>query len=137
VPLATTAISRPNHGNLLAKTGMESMGRPHALEINGRPAAYRNQLSDRIKAGKAVKVLNRVLGGEVLPTQQVNVAMFVINKLVPSMQAIAVQVEHKVAASREDLIARALARGIDPDMLFRNHQAIPSITGEKTDSPAD
>jgi hypothetical protein len=116
---------------------MESMGRPHALEINGRPAAYRNQLSDRIKAGKAVKVLNRVLSGEVLPTQQVNVAMFIVNKLVPSMQAIAVQVEHKVAASKEDLIARALARGIDPAILFNSPHTRPAITGEKTDSPAD
>lgn len=109
------------------------MGRPHALEINGRPAAYRNQLSDRIKAGKAVKVLNRVLGGEVLPAQQVNVAMFIVNKLVPSMQAIAVQVEHKVAASWQDLHAKALAAGIDPSLLL----ARPSVTQEKTDSPAD
>jgi hypothetical protein len=113
---------------------MESMGRPHALEINGRPAAYRNQLSDRIKAGKAVTVLNRVLGGEVLPAQQVNVAMFVVNKLVPSMQAIAVQVEHKVSATLPELEARALAAGLDPALLFHGQ---PSITQEKTDSPAD
>jgi hypothetical protein len=113
---------------------MESMGRPHALEINGRPAAYRNQLSDRIKAGKAVKVLNRVLGGEVLPAQQVNVAMFIVNKLVPSMQAIAVQIEHKVSATLPELEARALAAGLDPALLFHGKR---SITQEKTDSPAD
>jgi hypothetical protein len=114
---------------------MESMGRPNALEINGRPAAYRNQLSDRIKAGKAVKVLNRVLGGEALPAQQVNVALFVVNKLVPSMQAIAVQVEHKVSATLPELEARALATGIDPSLLFNTHKL--SITQEKTDSRAD
>ena len=109
------------------------MGRPHALEINGRPAAYRNQLSDRIKAGRAAKILNRVLVGEVLPSQQVQVAMFIINKMVPSMQAVAVQVEHKVAASWEDIQAQALEAGIDPSLLL----ARPSITQQKTDSPAD
>jgi hypothetical protein len=93
------------------------MGQP-LRNTQARPPAYWETIRDRIKCGKAVDVVNQALNGDVLPTQQLNTAIFIINKMLPSLQAIAVQVEHKVAASKEDLIARALARGIDPAILF-------------------
>ena len=112
------------------------MGQP-LRNTQARPPAYWETIRDRIECGKAVKNLNKLLEGVKLDAQQERATYFTINKLLPSLQAIAVQVEHKIAPNKEDLIARALARGIDPDMLFRNHQAIPAITQEKTDSPAD
>ena len=89
-----------------------------------RPPAYWETIRDRIECGKAVQNLNQLLEGVKLDAHQERATYFTINKLLPSLQAIAVQVEHKVAPNRDDLVARALARGIDPDMLFRNHQAI-------------
>jgi hypothetical protein len=109
------------------------MGQP-LRNTQARPPAYWETIRDRIKCGKAVAVVNQALNGDVLPTQQLNTAIFVINKMLPSMQAIAVQVEYKVSASMSDLEARALAAGMDPAVLFYTR---PLITQEKTDSPAD
>jgi hypothetical protein len=102
-----------------------------------RLPAYWETIRDRIEAGKAIKVVNQALNGDVLPAQQLNTAIFVINKMLPSLQAVAVEVTHKSAASKEDLEARALAAGIDPATLFSIPATRPSITLEKTDSPAD
>ena len=102
-----------------------------------RPLAYWETIRDRIKCGKAVKNLNKLLEGESLDPQQERATYFTINKMMPSLQAVAVQVEHKLSATKEDIIARALAKGIDPDLLFHRHATKPSITQEKTDSPAD
>jgi hypothetical protein len=102
-----------------------------------RPPAYWETIRDRIECGKAVQNLNQLLEGVKLDAQQERATYFTINKLLPSLQAIAVQVEHKVAPNKEDLIARALARGIDPAILFNSPHTRPSITQEKTDSPAD
>jgi hypothetical protein len=99
-----------------------------------RPPAYWETLRERVAAGKAVEVLNSVLEtDEKVSAQKVAVAMFYVNKLLPSMQAIAVQVEHKVSASMPDLTARALAAGLDPEALFYSKP----LTQEKSDSPAD
>ena len=108
------------------------MGRP-LRNIQARPSAYWETIRDRIESGKAVKVINQALNGDVLPAQQLNTAIFVVNKMLPSLQAVAVQVEHKVATSWEDIQAQALAVGLDPSLLLD----MPSITQEKTDSPAD
>jgi hypothetical protein len=99
-----------------------------------RPPAYWETVRDRIKCGKAVKNLNLMLKGESLDSQTERATYFTLNKLLPSLQAIAVQVEHKVSASMSDLEARALAAGMDPEALFHSR---PSITQEKTDSPAE
>jgi hypothetical protein len=112
------------------------MGQP-LRNTQARPPAYWETIRDRIKCGKAVNNLNQLLEGVKLDAQQERATYFTINKLLPSLQAIAVQVEHKVAPNKEDLIARALARGIDPAILFCKRVPRPSITGEKTDSPAD
>ena len=112
------------------------MGQP-LRNTQARPPAYWETIRDRIEAGKAIKVINQALNGDVLPAQQLNTAIFVINKMMPSLQAIAVQVEHKVAVSKDDLITQARAAGIDPALLFGTPATKPSITQEKTDSPAD
>jgi hypothetical protein len=99
-----------------------------------KPVSYWKTLQERMKAGEAVDVLNRAVMGEDIPSKQLNTSMFYVNKLLPSMQAIAVQVEHKVSASMPDLTARALAAGLDPAVLFHGKR---SITQEKKDSLVD
>jgi hypothetical protein len=108
------------------------MGQP-LRNTQARPPAYWETIRDRIKCGKAVDVVNQALNGDVLPTQQLNTALFVINKMLPSLQAIAVQVEHKVSATLPELEARALAAGLDPEALFYSKP----LTQEKTDSLVD
>ena len=112
------------------------MSRP-LRNSQARPSAYWETIRDRIECGKAVDVVNQTLNGDVLPAQQLNAAIFVINKMLPSLQAVAVQVEHKVAASWEDIQAQALAVGLDPELLFSTPATKPSITQEKTDSPVN
>ena len=102
-----------------------------------RPPAYWETIRDRIESGKAIKVINQALNGDDLPAQQLNTAIFVINKMVPSLQAVAVKVEHKAAASWEDIQAKARALGIDPATLISTPATKATITQEKTDSPAD
>ena len=108
------------------------MSRP-LRNSQARPSAYWETIRDRIESGKAVKVINQALNGDVLPAQQLNTAIFVVNKMLPSLQAVAVQIEHKAAASWEDIQAQALAVGLDPSMLLD----MPSVTQEKTDSSVD
>ena len=102
-----------------------------------RPSAYWETIRDRIESAKAIEVINQALNGDVLPAQQLNTAIFVVNKMLPSLQAVAVQIEHKVAPSLPEIMARARAAGIDPATLFSTPATKPSITQEKTDSSAD
>ena len=94
-----------------------------------KPPAYWETIRDRIDAAKAVEVLNDVIRGKKVPEQQARYSFATINKLLPSMQAVAVQVEHKVAASWADIQAKALESGIDPLSLVPGKQLIPK---EKT-----
>ena len=112
------------------------MGKP-LRNSQARPLAYWETIRDRIECGKAVDVLNQALKGDELPTQQVNTALFVVNKMLPSLQAVAVQVEHRVAASWAEIQAKALEAGIDPESLLSPSAKRSSITQGKTDSPAD
>ena len=112
---------------------------PQALRqsTGKKKGAYYLTLQARIEAGQAVDNLNKMLNGIECTPQEERTTLFTINKLLPSMQAIAVQVEHKIAPNREDLVARALSRGINPDILFANHQAMPLITKDKVDTVQD
>jgi hypothetical protein len=112
------------------------MGRP-LRNSQARPSAYWETIRGRIECGKAVEVVNQALNSNDLPAHQLNTAIFVINKMLPSLQAISVQVEHKASANWQDLQARALEAGIDPELLLATSAKKPSITQEKIDSPAD
>ena len=100
-----------------------------------RPSAYWETIRDRIECGKAVKVINQALNGDVLPAQQLNTAIFVINKMMPSLQAIAMQIEDRTSTNLQDILNKAAALGISESELFSTPATKPSITQEKTDSP--
>jgi hypothetical protein len=82
-----------------------------------RPEAYWETIRERIDAGKAVGNLNRMVDGIELPAQQERATLFIINKLLPSLQAVAVQVQHTQPASKGDIDALLLSSGIKPDLL--------------------
>jgi hypothetical protein len=90
----------------------------------------------RVKLAKAVDVLNDVLTDTCEVSQQrVQVALFVVNKMLPSMQAVAVQVEHKIASNISDLEARALEHGIDPSLLLPEKKVIEQEPVEDPPTP--
>ena len=100
-----------------------------------KPLAYWETIRDRLEAGNAVKVVNgAIVGDTTLLPSQIEIAWKVINKLLPSIQAISVEVSHKQAVSIDDLRHRAEALGVDPSQLLT--QAIDS-TAEKVDSVQD
>ena len=100
-----------------------------------KPLAYWETIRDRLEAGNAVKVVNgAIVGDTTLLPSQIEIAWKVINKLLPSIQAISVEVSHKQAVSIDDLRNRAEALGVDPATLLT--QAIDS-TAEKVDSVQD
>ena len=97
-----------------------------------QPSAYWETLRERICSGKAVQVVNGVIEGDTSVTPlQADMAWKVINKLLPSIAAVSVEVSHKQAVSIDDLRNRAEALGVDPSQLLT--QAIDS-TAEKVDS---
>ena len=100
-----------------------------------KPLAYWETIRDRLEAGNAVKVVNgAIVGDTTLLPSQIEIAWKVINKLLPSIQAISVEVSHKQAVSIDDLRNRAEALGVDPATLLT--QAIDS-TAEKVESVQD
>ena len=100
-----------------------------------KPLAYWETIRDRLEAGNAVKVVNgAIVGDTTLLPSQIEIAWRVINKLLPSIAAVSVEVSHKQAVSIDDLRNRAEALGVDPATLLT--QAIDS-TAEKVDSVQD
>ena len=107
----------------------------HAVRNNGglaKPPAYWETMRDRLNAGHAVTVVNKVIDGDVAITAiQSDMAWKVVAKMLPSIQAISVEVSHRQATSIDDLRNRAEALGVDPATLLS--QVIDS-TAEKVDS---
>ena len=102
---------------------------------NAKPVAYWETMRERLNAGLAVQVVNGVIEGDSAVTPvQANMAWKVVDKLLPSLAAISVEVSHKQAVSIDDLRNRAEALGVDPATLLT--QAIDS-TAEKVESVQD
>lgn len=101
----------------------------------GKPPAYWNTIQERIECGKAVKVVERALmGDKTLTDNQIKVALFLINKFVPSLQAVAVRIEDNRPTSWADLESLALSHGINPALLLDDRSL---IEGEVLDSPQE
>jgi len=121
-------------GKLNKRKGDMAQSAVTRLQGEAKPAAYWESIQSRIKAGEAVKVVNKVIQGIECSPMQADMAWKVINKLLPSIQAISVEVSHKQAVSIDDLRNRAEALGVDPATLLT--QAIDS-TAEKVDVTQD
>ena len=106
-------------------------------QSQAKPQAYWETLRERIDAGKAVGVLNRVVDGEVMPVMQATMAWNVVNKLLPSLQAVAINVTDHTSTNVGELLTQAAALGISPDQLFSTPETNSLITQEKVDSVSD
>jgi hypothetical protein len=101
-----------------------------------KPPAYWETIRDRIDTARASENLNLMASGTELPSQQERVSLFIINKMLPSLQAVAVEVTHRSAASMHDLHDRATALGLDPSMLLGDATLIESMPSTD-DTPED
>ena len=62
---------------------------------DGRPATYRNRVSDRIRASMVIDKLNKCVAGEIaLTTAQVQSARMLLDRVVPSLKAIELPQEY-------------------------------------------
>ena len=112
------------------------MGQP--LKAGEIPQPHYRKTQDRIDLTMAVDVLNEALHSDApMPVQKVQVAMFYVGKMLPSMQAIAVQVDDKTTISVLDIMNQAAALGVDPADLFSTPETKQLITQEKTVSAQD
>jgi hypothetical protein len=94
------------------------MGQNVRLAQVEKPKAYWETIRERIDTAIAATNINKMANGEVLPAQQERISLFIVNKMLPNLQAVAVEITHKSAASMDDLTQRAEALGLDPALLL-------------------
>ena len=114
----------------------ETMGQPLRYSKE-RPSAYWETVRDRIKCGKAVENLNLMLNGTKVEPQVERATLFTINKMLPSLQAVAMQIEDRTSSNLQDILNKAQMLGMSEADLFSTPETKASITQEKTDSAQD
>lgn len=85
-----------------------------------RPEAYYKVLASRINTGRAVGVLNKMIDGQEVTAQQEKAALFVLNKFLPNLQAIAVQHSTDQPKTRDDIEALANQAGIPLQLIWNS-----------------
>ena len=107
----------------------------------GREEAMHTQASvlrERIKAGMAVNVLNKVIKGS-LEVSQTRLAAIklALGKVLPDLQAVAVAIENKTPINKHDVDALLLQAGLRPDMAWQAVDNKRVIDGEHDVIEAD
>ena len=109
-----------------------------ALRESGkRPPAFWETVQARIKTDKAVDICNRVLNGAEVSAQQERMAVFLINKFCPNLQAIAIQMEHKRPETRQDINSLLASTGIRPEQAWAAINGSPALEGEVVENSDD
>jgi len=101
-----------------------------------RPASYWQTIRERIDCGAAITLLNRVVNGGECSQAQLQASMFIVNKLLPSLQAIPLDVTDQSANTITDLQAMALEHGVDPTLLLSPDQGISAKLDPPEETPA-
>ena len=83
-----------------------------------RPDAFWETIRDRIDTAHAVTVYNEYVAGKHDDLQRAALAWKAIDKQLPSMQALAIQVQEANPATKHDIDAMLMAEGINPDQAF-------------------
>ena len=96
------------------------------------PPEYWKSIRSRIDCSAAVTTINKTLQGEKIGHQQFQASIFILNKFLPNLSAIAVQVETNVSRDKTDLVAKALEHGINPIEVFGGLDGAPVTTKPKT-----
>ena len=104
-----------------------------ARQTAERPQAYWETIRDRIDTATAVGVLNKLIKGKQYKSKDITVmqatmAWNIVNKMLPSLQAVALRVEQADPLTRHDLDALMLSTGIDPSLIDGYSEDKPLIT---------
>ena len=94
--------------------------------------AYADLLRTRIKAARAIDVLNGAIEGNDITATQLGAIRLALGKVLPDLQAIAVKVEQTKVSSRADIEAMLIQAGIEPALAF-DDQPVTTIEGEVSD----
>lgn len=105
-----------------------------------RSKPYWIRIRDKIDTGQAVKVLNAVTHGESVNGKEVTplqaqVALKLVDKMLPSMQAVAVDISSRQELSKGDIESLLLSRGVQPQLLWSMLTARDA--GEKVNAVSD
>ncbi len=91
-------------------------------QLDRKPEAYWVKVHQRMKVSKAVDVINHTLAEpDDVSMKQLRAAEFIINKVCPQFQAIAVKHESSAPATLGDIESLLLQAGVDPtDVLAKD-----------------
>ena len=99
-----------------------------------KPEAYWIKVHQRMKVAKAVKVINHTLScPDDVSMKQLRAAEFIINKVCPQFQAIAVKHESNEPATLGQIEALLLQSGVDPKSVLPTPDGVPRETSEPID----
>ena len=90
-----------------------------------RPGAYWEQIRDKLKTTEAAKVINRAIDGEPIEPLRLKACMYVVDKTLPNLQAVAMDVRTTQNNTMEDVNAKLLLAGIQPQDAWKLLTAQP------------
>ena len=102
-----------------------------------RPKAFWDTVRERIDISVAVDNLNLMLVGKTVAPQVERSTLFLLNKTIPGLQAVAISIEDSTTTSMQDIMLKAQSLGVDPADLFSTPETKQLITQEKTVSAQD
>ena len=97
-----------------------------------RPQSFWDTVQERIEITVAVDNLNAMLVGATVEPQVERSTLFLLNKTIPSLQAIALQIDDTSTTSMADIMLKAQALGISESDLFSTPDTNALITQEKS-----
>ena len=115
---------------LMAQTTVTRQGIP-------KPPAYWESIRDRIDVAIAATNLNLMIAGTEQSPQVERTTLFIINKMLPNLQAVAVEITHKSSANLLDLKARADLLGIDESLLMGHTSLLADTSADIDESVID
>ena len=122
-------IEQSKNATLEIATNTENILMPQTNRSNGgvkKPKAYWQTIQERIDCAKAVKVLNESMEPDAdISEMQFKASVFIVNKMLPSLQAVAVQVHESNPATRGDIDALMTTSGLNPALIWDTLEAKP------------
>jgi hypothetical protein len=108
------------------------------MASNGRIRSFGEVLRDRIDAARAIQLFNDIVNGTVTDCTMVrfNAGRVLIDKALPSLQAVAIAIQDSEFQSKADIDAILLQAGLNPEIAFDQQElpALPIIEHEQLEA---
>ena len=106
------------------------------LSVNGY-GTYPDTLRKRLKAGQAVHVIHQAIAGEPVTRIQLDACRILLNKVLPDLQAVALDVSSDKPETMQDVSAQLLLAGINPDDAWKLLQSQSNIIEGNSEAVPD